>query len=78
MTLLVCAALWLTSSHRHQDDHGHTCAVCVAAHSPAVATTAVPAPPALSAGRATAVVGAYEVLARRALGIAPSRAPPLS
>jgi len=76
--VLVCATLWVSGTHHHESDRGHSCAVCVAGHAPAVISTALAAPSAPTVDRAAAFPSAQRVLARRVLGIAPSRAPPLS
>ena len=76
--VLMCATLWVSGTHHHEADRGHSCAVCVAGHAPAVISTTIAAPSAPTVDCAAALTSAQDVLVRRALGIAPSRAPPLS
>lgn len=77
-TLLLTGTLWVVGTHHHDPATGHTCTVCTTAHAPAIVSitasnVVVPrlvATPVLE--RAHAAPAAF------AIGIAPSRAPPLA
>ena len=75
--LLLVGTLWIAGTHYHGPATAHTCAVCISTHAPAVisiaANVAVPRP---FATRVEEISATPPVAI--ALGLAPSRAPPLS
>lgn len=76
LLLLLLGAVWLTGVHHHEYAAGHSCSVCLTAHSPAVATIAVSGVVAPRAAAFRHADHARSLQDHFALGIAPSRAPP--
>jgi hypothetical protein len=76
--LLLVGAQWVTGVHHHGAVNGHSCPVCITAHTPAVTsitTSGVPAPRPTVVPFRESESAAPAVLA---IGIAPSRAPPVA
>jgi hypothetical protein len=76
--LLLTGALWITGVHHHEPATGHSCPVCITAHSPAIITISITGVVAPCAAAVHFVDAGDTAPVTPRLGIAPSRAPPLA